>query len=402
MSHRRLAQSSVDPYAATASWDAVGERRALTYGILSSAPPTHCGLATFATALGCGLVAQGARVKIVRVIDETDTAPTSELPVVAELVAGDAGSIDRAVAALNRCDVVLIQHEYGLFGGRDGADVLAVLDGLRVPAVATLHTVLPSPTEHQREVLDAVLDQVEAAVVMTDRAGEILRRVNEVGSTPVVVIPHGAALAAPPPVRHATDRPVLLTWGLLGPGKGIQWVIDALAGLTDLDPAPIYVVAGQTHPKVLALDGDAYRHSLMRRVADRGVGSMVRFDDSYRDLASLSALIAGADVVILPYDSKDQATSGVLVDAVAAGRPVIATAFPHAVELLGTGAGVVVGHGDVDALREAIRRVITDRPLAAAIAAAASRVAPSLSWDAVARQYSSLARRVSARVRAAV
>jgi polysaccharide biosynthesis protein PslF len=376
--------------------------RPISFGILSSAPPTHCGLATFSAALGGGLVARGARVSIVRVRDEADHSSSSSLPVIAEMVAGDPASIDRTVRALNRCDVVLVQHEYGLFGGRDGADVLAVLDGLRVPVVATLHTVLPSPTDHQRAVLDAVLDRVEAAVVMSDRAEAILRRVNAVGDTPVVVIPHGAAVAAAPAAPAGHDRPVLLTWGLIGPGKGIQWVIDALAGLTDLDPAPLYVIAGQTHPKVLAHEGDAYRRSLVRRVAERGVGHLVRFDNSYFDLDGLGELIASADAVILPYDSRDQATSGVLVDAVAAGRPVIATAFPHAVELLGSGAGVVVAHGDVAALRDAIRRVVTDRSLAAEIAAEASRVAPSLSWDAVARQYSGLAHRVRDRVRAAV
>ena len=254
--HHRHSKSREAPRATTAPVpDGLNGHRTLSYGFLSSAPPTHCGLATFSAALGGGLVARGARVSIVRVRDEADHASSSSLPVIAELVAGDPESIDRTVRALNTCDVVVIQHEYGLFGGRDGADVLAVLDGLRVPVVATLHTVLPSPTDHQREVLDAVLDRVEAAVVMSDRAETILRRVNAVGDTPVVVIPHGAAVPSARESRAAHERPVLLTWGLLGPGKGIQWVIDALAGLKDLDPAPIYVIAGQTHPKVLALRG---------------------------------------------------------------------------------------------------------------------------------------------------
>ncbi len=190
----------------------------------------------------------------------------------------------------------------------------------------------------------------------------------------------------------------MLTWGLIGPGKGIQHVIDALAELKDLDPAPIYVIAGQTHPKVLAYEGDVYRQSLIRRVAEKGVGQMVHFDNSYRNLSSLGELIGEADVVILPYDSRDQATSGVLVDAVAAGRPVISTAFPHAVELLGTGAGLIVAHEDPRAMGEAIRRVVTDARLAADMAAEARRIAPGLSWDAVARQYRSLASRVLARV----
>ena len=233
---------------------------------------------------------------------------------------------------------------------------------------------------------------------MTERAEAILRRVNVTGATPVSVIPHGAAASPPNSSRPRDAAPLLLTWGLLGPGKGIQWVIDALAQLKDLDPAPLYVIAGQTHPKVFARDGDAYRDSLKRRVESNDVGHMVEFDNSYRDLPSLGSLISEADVVILPYDSREQATSGVLVDAVAAGRPVIATAFPHAVELLGSGAGIVVAHENATELSEAIRRILTDHELASAMAAEAGRLAPGLSWESVGAQYRDLAARVLQRV----
>jgi glycosyltransferase involved in cell wall biosynthesis len=373
--------------------------RAASFGLLSSAPPTHCGLATFSTALGKSLARQGADVGIVRVLDSPEDPSVSALPVIGELVASDPSSIDRTVEVLNRCDAVFVQHEYGLYGGRDGSDVLQVLSRLHVPVVATLHTVLASPSPHQRRVLNRVLRHVDAVVVMTDHAEEILRSTNQVGTTPVVVIPHGAALSPGTPVPTDEQRPVLLTWGLLGPGKGIQWVIDALADLKDLDPAPLYVIAGQTHPKVLAHEGDAYRRSLQQRVVDNGVAGMVEFDDTYRELSSLSALIASAAVVILPYDSKDQATSGVLVDAVAAGRPVIATAFPHAVELLGTGAGVVVEHQNAAAIGRALRTVLTEPRAAASMHAEATRLAPGLSWDAVGRQYGALANRLLERVR---
>jgi glycosyltransferase involved in cell wall biosynthesis len=157
---------------------------------------------------------------------------------------------------------------------------------------------------------------------------------------------------------------------------------------------PLYVVAGRTHPKVLAHSGDAYRNSLMARAELDDVRDMVVFDDSYRPLASLQLLIESADIIILPYDSVDQATSGVLVDAIAAGRPVIATAFPHAVELLRSGAGMIVAHNDVEALSVALRRVLTEPGLADKMAAEARRIAPSLSWDHIASQYSMLARSI--------
>jgi glycosyltransferase involved in cell wall biosynthesis len=156
----------------------------------------------------------------------------------------------------------------------------------------------------------------------------------------------------------------------------------------------VYVVAGRTHPKVLAHQGDGYRRSLIQRVATNGVGEMVQFDNSYRDLSSLSSLIESADVVVLPYDSKDQATSGVLVDAIAAGRPVVATEFPHANELLATGAGITVAHKDAAALARALRRVLSDSKVAADMAREARFLASGLSWRAVAVQFQATADRL--------
>ena len=174
----------------------------------------------------------------------------------------------------------------------------------------------------------------------------------------------------------------MLTWGLIGPGKGIERVIEAMRTLHDLPMQPRYLVAGQTHPKVLARTGRIVPSRNAWTQAERhGLSSSVVFDADYRDVASLTALIQSSTVVVLPYDSKDQVTSGVLVDAIAAGRPVVATAFPHAVELLSSGAGLVVDHDDPDAMALALRRVLTRPELAANMAAEASRLAPSLGWS---------------------
>ncbi len=210
-----------------------------------------------------------------------------------------------------------------------------------------------------------------------------------VDMTKVGVIPHGASAPSPTWADAADHRGglQLLTWGLLGPGKGIEHAIDALSLLGDVHPRIRYTVAGVTHPKVFAHRGDEYRHSLVRRSRSAGVTGSVIFDDTYRDLARLTRFVASSSAVVLPYDSRDQVTSGVLVDAIAAGRPVIATAFPHAVELLDSGAGIVVPHADPVALADAIRLLVTERGLLESMAAEARRLAPSLSWTAVADQY---------------
>jgi len=364
------------------------------WGILSSSPPTACGIATFTTALGKALVRRGENVSLIRILEGGDLPATTPFAVASELRAGDSASIGRSAWALNRCDVALIQHEFGLYGGKDGDEVVAVMARLTVPVMSILHTILPDPTDHQRAVLNRVLELSTCVVVMTSAAEATLRRRYHVGDTWVRVIPHGAALGQADKSPLVGTSPILLTWGLIGPGKGIEWVIDAMAYLRDLTPRPRYIVAGRTHPKVLAYEGDVYRRLLERRVQENGVGDMVFFDNNYRKLASLNELIASVAVVILPYDSPDQATSGVLVDAIAAGRPVIATSFPHSIEMLSSGAGIVVEHRNSRAISAAIRKIVTHPELAESMAAEARRIAPSLSWDGVALQYVDLAREI--------
>ncbi|MDY7106547.1 MAG: glycosyltransferase [Actinomycetota bacterium] len=372
---------------------AVGPADGCRFGVVSTFPPTECGIATFAAALCAGFIAAGASVDVVRVGPRPAVEDAS---VVARLPAGGRSSARAAIAALNAADVAIVQHEYGIYAGADGSSIVDVVRTLTVPTIVVAHTVVTNPTAGQRSVLVRLCDAADAIVAMTRTARDRLVGIYGVPRDKVLVIPHGAATppaAGPEPdrPRDGVGRPRLLTWGLLGPGKGIEWAIDALARLRDCSPAPEYVVAGATHPKVAARTGESYRHLLQQRAHDAGVASMVTFDATYRALPALNTLIRSADVVVLPYDSKDQVTSGVLVDAVAAGRPVVSTAFPHAVELLGGGAGIVVPQRDPVALAGALRSVLSEPGRADAMAAEARRVAPELSWTAVAGRYAALA-----------
>ncbi|WP_201779936.1 glycosyltransferase [Lentzea aerocolonigenes] len=305
------------------------------------------------------------------------------------------GAVVEAADVLNRCDLVVVQHEYGIYAGRDGEDVLGVLARLRVPVIIVLHTVLTAPTPGQRQMLEHVVGYADAVVTMSEAArqrlvdGYAVERPGE-----VVVIPHGALPVEPPAHDPSADRPVILTWGLLGRGKGIEWGISALGELRDLRPR--YVVAGQTHPKVLAHEGELYRGNLRDRAAAFGVADLVEFDPAYREADALAELVGQADVVLLPYDSSEQVTSGVLVEALAAGKPVVATEFPHAVELLADGGGLLVPHRDPVAIAAALRRVLTEPGLAAAMSDRSASLAPVLSWSSVADRYHRLAERLLA------
>ncbi len=373
-----------------------------TFGFVSTYPPTQCGLATFTHSLRAALRDPGDHAPVARLVERAEARPSPE--VVAQIVEGDPASLRDAVTRLDDCDVVVLQHEFGIYGGPDGDEVLDILARTHAATIVVLHTVLTAPTPHQREVLQAVVDAADAVVTMTPTARDRLVASYRVRPEKVSIIPHGAPESrtlAIHPVFRSSERFTVLTWGLLGPGKGIEWAIEAMALVDDVVPAPHYVVAGQTHPKVLAHEGERYRSGLGERVRRLGLESAVTFDAHYRDAASLERLVASADLVLLPYDSRDQVTSGVLIEAVAAGRPVIATAFPHARELLSGGAGIVVPHEDPGAIAEAIRTVATGRGVAAAMAGRAAATAPDLLWGSVADRYRELAGRiVSARIAA--
>lgn len=369
--------------------------------MLSTYPPTQCGIATFNAALVRHLNGDGARssAAVVRVGGDTPSEP--EAPeVVAVLPGGDAAAAAAAAAALNRFDVAVVQHEYGIYDGPDGDEVLDVLNRVRVPIIVVLHTVLSRPTARQHSVLSRVCRLCDGIVVLSQTAASRLQEVYGVDSRKVTVIPHGAETQEwqapgllPVTDRHDGERyhPLLLTWGLIGPGKGIEWVIDALAEVQDLPTTPRYLVAGETHPKVLQHFGEAYRDSLRERAAARGVAHLVEFDAEYRSRQDLAALAASADAVVLPYESTEQVASGVLIEAVAARRPIIASRFPHAAELLADGAGLLVPHRDARALGVAIRRLLTEPGLAESMERRSAQIAPTLDWAAVTDRYRLLA-----------
>jgi glycosyltransferase involved in cell wall biosynthesis len=343
--------------------------------------------------LSKGLCANGSDVSVVRVADEK---LSSDARVIGELVNGSAVSVAATSELLNKSDIAVVQHEYGIYGGVDGDEVVDIIGGLRIPSIVVAHTVLKDPTPHQRSVLEAIAAMAAQVVVMSEAASQRLCLGFNVDPRKVTTIAHGATVPRQIPPRARSDRPTLLTWGLLGPGKGIERVIDAMGSLHDLPVRPRYLIAGRTHPKVLAADGEAYRDARAEQARLGGVADSVAFDASYRDVSSLTALVQSSAVVVLPYDSTDQVTSGVLVDAIASGRPVVATAFPHAVELLASGAGIVVGHDDPDALASALHRLLTEPHLAATMAAEAARLAPQMAWPIVATAYVDLAHRLLA------
>jgi len=361
------------------------------FGFVSTYPPTRCGLATFTAALAAELCAgNGDTATVVRVIDGPRRArwiPSERSPVSVELLPGRPETIDAAVAVLDRCDVAIVQHEYGIYGGPDGDEVISLLEALSVPVIVVLHTVLAAPTASQREVLRAVCAASACVVVMSDNAVAILRSVYRVDESKVSMIPHGVPAQRSRPAHDEANAKRILTWGLISAGKGLEWGIRAVDLLRERRIPVEYVISGQTHPKVLEYEGERYRRRLEGLVAELGLQDVVTLDDRYLDAPQLAELVDSADAVLLPYLSEEQATSGVLAEAVAAGIPVVATRFPHAVELLSDGAGLLVDHADAQSMAEALGSILTSDQTGSAMRDAALRRSPVATWPVVAERY---------------
>lgn len=369
------------------------EGRALRIGFVGTYPPTPCGIATFTASLANAIMRIRPESGFGVVACDDGTLPAARTAeVVASLVSGSESSRASAAAALNEFDVVFVQHEFGIYGGEDGAEVLDLVSVLEVPTVVVLHTVPRAPSAGQRRVIERLGRRADRLVVQSAVARARLLEQYLVAAEKVETIPHGARPnLSPPRPLDGSRAPVVLTWGLLGRDKGIEWGIEAIARLADLEPAPRYLIVGQTHPKVRASVGEQYRRLLEARAAALGVAGHVEFDDAYHDTDSLLRRVREADVVLLPYRSREQVVSGVLVEAVASGKPIVATRFPHAEELLGEEPALLVPHEDAEAIAAALRRLLTDPVHALRAAAVARRNARALFWESVAERYLALA-----------
>ena len=370
----------------------------LSVGFVGTYPPTRCGIATFTASLARAMAPAGSGCRA-EVVSCVDVAGVVQHPpeVVAELVPGSVASREAVAATLDGLDVVVLQHEFGIFGGEDGSEVIDLVAGLSVPVIVVLHTVPRRPSAGQRAVVEQLAALADRVVIQSAAARVRLLEMHMIEAERVCVIPHGspanltAEVSAPNPAR----RPVVLTWGLLGPSKGIEWGIEAMALLRDVEPRPRYVVVGQTHPRILGTRGEEYRDSLLARAVALGVDHLVEFDNAYRDTTSVLAWIREANIVLLPYLSREQVVSGVLVEAIASGKPVVSTPFPHANELLEQGSGILVPYEDAEAIAEALRSLLTDPALASRTAAVARRQAPSFFWENVGQSYLRLASEVA-------
>ncbi len=315
----------------------------------------------------------------------------------------------RTAAALGRCvDVVSIQHEYGIWGGEDGDRVLDFARALDVPSVATLHTVMQHPTYGQRAVLTELVRRTDGAVVMSQSAANLLADVYGIDRSRVHVIPHGVPdlplvdAETVKPGLGVAGRQVILSFGLLGPGKGYELALAALPDVVAMHPDVLYVVVGATHPDLIRSQGERYREGLVETVARLGLEDHVRFVDRFVGRVELTRWLEAADVFVTPYPNLDQIVSGTLSYAMGAGRAIVSTPYAYARELLAEGRGVLVPPASPVALGAALNEILGDDDLRASLGRRAHAHSRGMVWSAVGADYADLFERIVAPSRSTV
>jgi glycosyltransferase involved in cell wall biosynthesis len=365
---------------------------------LSTYPPRRCGIATFTRDLRAAV--GGGRVYA---LGPTDGGPpeighTDPPEVMAFLLGHDAAHYRHAAIAIDGLDtgVVSLQHEYGIYGGPDGANVLAFTDRLRTPLVTTLHTVLPEPGERQRAIVRELGRRSEAMVVMSETAAGLLDRRYDVDPARVRVIPHGVPdlVRVDPelvkPELGLAGHRVVLSFGLIGPGKGYEAVIEAMADVAERVPDALYVILGTTHPELVRREGERYRDSLRERAQALGIADRIRFEDRFVGRSELARWLQAADVFVTPYPNLDQIVSGTLSYAMGAGLAIVSTPYLYARELLAGGRGLLVPPASPMALAESLSGLLLDPDRRQAIAARAYARGREMTWPTVGAAYRDL------------
>lgn len=378
----------------TAMAETAAKRSLRTIAFLGNYTPRQCGIATFTADLSGAIQALSSELDCT-IVAMNDVGRHYLYPeqVRYQIPEESLASYRRAADFLNvsGVDVLSVQHEYGIFGGKAGAHLLTLLRQLRIPIVTTLHTVVANPSPSQRAVMDELCSLSEYLVVMSESGAELLGRAHDVPSDKIRTIHHGVPVlpdCAESKTKLGLDgKRVLLTFGLLSPDKGIEYVIDALAAIRGSFPDVVYVVLGATHPHVKEEHGESYRLMLEAHVHALGVDRHLRFHDRFVSHAELVQFLAAADIYITPYLNTEQITSGTLAYAVGAGKAVVSSPYRYAEEILADGRGLLVPAKSGKELAVAISRLLEDDQAKVEMERRARAFGERMRWPVVAKAY---------------
>jgi glycosyltransferase involved in cell wall biosynthesis len=358
--------------------------------------PRRCGIATFTHDLHRAVSTSHQDLETC-VVAMTNPGCTYDYPPAVRFQVREEMIDDYAQGAefLNNAsfDVVSLQHEYGIFGGEAGGNIIDLLSRLEMPVVTTLHTVLADATPSQHDVMRRIIDTSAKIVIMSETARELLRSVHDVPAHRIEVIPHGIPDFPFLETHHAKaefgfgGKTIILTFGLLSPNKGIEIMLDAMPSIIKTCRNAVYVILGATHPNLVRDQGEAYRDYLTARVRELRIGDHVVFVNQFVDQATLLNFISMCDVYVTPYLNEAQMTSGTLAYSFGLGRAVVSTPYWHAKELLSDGRGILVPFGDAKAVSNEIAGLLTNDVLRHAMRKRAYAASRSMTWVKTAKRY---------------
>jgi len=358
--------------------------------------PRECGIATFTTDLCTALATEYGEGRLFAIpVNDPDSCYQYPDKVRLEIEQENLSSYERAADFLNfnGNDLVCLQHEYGIYGGSAGNHILTLLRKLKMPLVTTLHTVLRDPDLDQRIVLEEIAQLSDRMVVMSKLAAQLLREVYAVPGEKIDVIPHGVPDLPFMDPNYYKDKfgtegkPVLLTFGLLSPNKGIENVIQALPAILARQPNVVYIVAGVTHPHIRRREGERYREELQSLAEQLGVSDHLIFNNRFVSTEELIEHVGAADIYITPYRHEEQIVSGTLAIALGAGKAIVSTPYWHAEELLAENRGVIVPFQSPDAIAEAVLGLLENNAERHAMRKRAYLHSRGTTWAKTARAY---------------
>lgn len=364
--------------------------------IIGNFPPRQCGLATFTRDM-YNCLAQALPGATWTVAAMNDPGNTYDYPpeVTHTMPQNDVAAYIRLADELNAngTQLMFVQHEFGIYGGPSGAYILDLVERLTMPVVTTFHTILETPNDDQRRIMDSLIRVSATVVAMTRKGAEILQRVYQVPKSKIAIVPHGA----PSRPLRPTDtfkaklgfagKKTLTTFGLLSPNKGIETVIRAMPDILKTDPDTVYLIIGATHPHLIRNEGETYRDGLKAMARELGVEDHVHFINRFVNDDDLVEILQASDIYVTPYLTETQITSGTLSYAIALGRPVVSTPYWHATEALANGVGIICPFHDTPAFARAISSLLASDEKREAMSRRAYMYGLSSRWSAVAEAY---------------
>ncbi|HPF19749.1 MAG TPA: glycosyltransferase family 4 protein [Syntrophomonas sp.] len=356
--------------------------------------PKQCGIATFSSDLCSSLTAEGHNLNIVAISDHGCNYHYSN-QVIFNIRQNQRQDYLKAAAFINAAaaDLVILQHEYGIFGGQDGEYVLQLIKLLHKPYILITHTVLPRPSKKQKQILNEACHRAAGIVCMTQRSRNLLIDLYEAPAEIVKVIAHGVPDFVPyaqPELKHQhglQNHRLISTFGLIGPGKGLEIGLKAIAEVVTDHPDVIYLILGQTHPMLLQQEGEKYRQMLVELMEALGLQRNVLFINKFLSDEELGKYLYMTDIYLSPYPNLDQAVSGTMAFAIGCGRAIVSTAYAYAKEVLKGGRGLLVPNAEPHLLAQGLKKILESQELQKSLQEKAWELGKTWTWSNVGREY---------------